>query len=426
MTPQLRESWTRACSLPAFRVASSELFGWRHERLAAVITDEQTARTRVHSRLLQEVGPSDTVTAERVAELIRDEFPLLPNARATVLADEVLADVHGLGPLEPVLSMPDVTDVLVNGPGPVWIEQGGRLRPLELDLDAPTIRHLVERVVAPLGLRADRSAPLVDARLPDGSRVHVVMPPLAVDGPYLTIRRFAARPVPLHRFCPAGVESLLGWAVEARMNVVVAGGTGSGKTTLLNALAGRIGHDERIVTVEDAAELRLAQPHVVRLESRPANAEGSGEIKTRELVRNALRMRPDRIVVGEVRGAEALDMLQAMNTGHDGSLSTIHANGPTDALRRLETLVLMADVDLPLTAVREQVRAAVDLVVQLRRGPDGERMICEVAEVPMPGAAELGSSTRALAGPDGAWRSPLRPVRSPYAGAPPSFEKLAS
>ena len=372
-------------------------------------------RSRVHTRLLAEVGPADSVTPERVVEVVRDEFPLLSAARAEALKEEVLADVHGLGPLEPVLSMPDVTDILVNGPGPVWVEQGGRVRALDLQLDTETIRHLVERVVAPLGLRADRSAPLVDARLPDGSRVHVVMPPLAVDGPYLTIRRFSARPVPLHRFCSADVESLLCWAVEARMNVVVAGGTGSGKTTLLNALAGRIAPEERVVTVEDAAELRLAQPHVVRLEARPANAEGSGEVKIRELVRSALRMRPDRIVVGEVRGPEALDMLQAMNTGHDGSLSTVHANGPTDALRRLETLVLMADVDLPLPAVREQVRAAVDLIVQLRRSPSGERVICEVAEVPMPGTTDAGNATRSVAGADGVWRTLTRPTRSPFA-----------
>ena len=379
-------------------------------------------RSRVHSRLLAELNPSETVTAERVAEVIREEFPLLSNARAADLTEEVMADVHGLGPLEPVLATPDVTDVLVNGPGPVWIEQGGRVRALDLHLDAETIRHLVERVVAPLGLRADRSAPLVDARLPDGSRVHVVMPPLAVDGPYLTIRRFSARPVPLHRFCAPDVEALLGWAVEARLNIVVAGGTGSGKTTLLNALAGRISVDERVVTVEDAAELRLAQPHVVRLESRAANAEGSGEIKIRELVRSALRMRPDRIVVGEVRGPEALDMLQAMNTGHDGSLSTIHANGPTDALRRLETLVLMADVDLPLAAVREQVRAAVDLIVQLRREPGGERIICEVAEVPLPGEGGVANATRSIAGTDGVWRVPGRPTRSPF--APPLPERI--
>ena len=379
-------------------------------------------RARVHARLLAELAPAETVTTERVAELIREEFPLLSATRADALREEVMADVHGLGPLEPVLALPDVTDVLVNGPGPVWVEQGGRVRALDLHLDGDTIRHLVERVVSPLGLRADRSAPLVDARLPDGSRVHVVMPPLAVDGPYLTIRRFSARPVPLDRFCAPAVEQLLTWAIEARLNVVVAGGTGSGKTTLLNALAGRIGTHERVVTVEDAAELRLAQPHVVRLESRPANAEGAGEIKIRELVRSALRMRPDRIVVGEVRGPEALDMLQAMNTGHDGSLSTIHANGPTDALRRLETLVLMADVDLPLAAVREQVRAAVDLIVQLRRGPGGERVICEVAEVPMPGTAEAGTATRSIAGANGVWRALARPTRSPFAPPPPALE----
>jgi pilus assembly protein CpaF len=372
-------------------------------------------RARVHSRLLREVGPADTVTPEQVAAAVRQELPLLSVSAAAELVREVLDEVHGLGALEPVLDLPDVTDVLVNGPGPVWVEEGGRLRELDLSLDRASIEHLVERVVAPLGLRADRSAPLVDARLRDGSRVHVVMPPLAIDGPYLTIRRFSARPVPLFRFCPPGVQALLTWAVEARQNVLVAGGTGSGKTTLLNALAGRISTGERIVTVEDAAELRLAQPHVVRLESRPANAEGAGEVRPRELVRNALRMRPDRIVVGEVRGPEALDMLQAMNTGHDGSLSTIHANGPADALRRLETLVLMADVDLPLPAVREQVRAAVDLVVQLRRQPDGQRVVCEVAEVPLPGSGDSVITARTLAGPEGVWRAPSRPVRSPFA-----------
>lgn len=374
----------------------------------------------MHARLLAEVGPDQPVTAELVAEAVRAELPLLTVARAAELAREVHDEIHGLGPLEPVLAADGVTDVLVNGPGRIWVEQDGRIRRLDVDLDRRAIEHLVERVVSPLGLRADRSAPLVDARLADGSRVHVVMPPLAVDGPYLTIRRFSARPIPLASFCPPGIEALLSWAVEARQNVLVAGGTGSGKTTLLNALAGRIAAAERIVTVEDAAELRLAQPHVVRLESRPPNAEGAGEVKPRELVRNALRMRPDRIVVGEVRGPEALDMLQAMNTGHDGSLSTIHANGPADALRRLETLVLMADVDLPLAAVREQVRAAVDLVVQLRRGPKGERLICEVAEVPLPGAGGATATARTLAGPEGAWRMPSRPVRSPFAPPAPS------
>ena len=385
-----------------------------------------TERSRVHARLLAEVGPDVEVTAELVAAATREELPLLTVQRAAEVVEEVLADVHGLGPLEPVLGLPDLTDVLVNGPGPVWVEQAGQIRRLDLVLDRAAIEHIVERVVAPLGLRADRSSPLVDARLPDGSRVHVVMPPLAVDGPYLTIRRFAARPIPLSRFCPPGVEDLLEWAVRARQNVLVAGGTGSGKTTLLNALAGRIGAAERIVTVEDAAELRLAQPHVVRLESRPANAEGAGEVKPRELVRNALRMRPDRIVVGEVRGAEALDMLQAMNTGHDGSLSTIHANGPADALRRLETLVLMADVDLPLAAVRERVRAAVDLIVQLRRGEAGERTVSEVAEVPLPGDGSTATA-RTLAGTEGLWREPTRPVRgvgvAGFAQRPPTRER---
>ena len=244
------------------------------------------------------------------------------------------ARVEGLGPLEPLLADPTVTEVMVNGPGPVWIERDGRLERVDVALDNATIGLLIERVVGPLGLRVDRASPLVDARLADGSRVNVVVPPLAIDGPCVTIRRFGTRRITLDEVCPPGVAALLAWAVRARCNVVVSGGTGAGKTTLLNALAAAIPAGERVVTIEDAAELRLPGDHVVRLESRPPNAEGAGAVDIRELVRNALRMRPDRIVVGEVRGPEALDMLQAMNTGHEGSLSTCHANGPADALRR--------------------------------------------------------------------------------------------
>jgi len=337
-----------------------------------------------------------------------------------------MAQVAGLGPLEPLLADGEVTEVMVNGPGRVWVERGGVLEQVPTDLDAEAIEHLIEKVVAPLGLRVDRSSPLVDARLPDGSRVNAVVPPLAVDGPYLTIRRFAARPIPLSAFAPATVVALLAWAVRARLNVLVSGGTGAGKTTLLNALGTCIPRHERVVTVEDAAELRLPGDHVVRLEARPANAEGVGEVRVRDLVRNALRMRPDRILVGEVRGPEALDMLQALNTGHEGSLSTCHANTPDDALRRLETMVLMGDVGLPLSAVQTQLESALDLVVQVARGADGARRIVAVAEVidgaatgPRPGSRRAPSRGRTLTVADagGVRRLPSRQPRFPGAAA---------
>jgi pilus assembly protein CpaF len=361
---------------------------------------------------------------------VRAEAPLLGPGALAQAVDQVLAAVRGLGPLEPLLADPDVTEVMVNGPGRVWVERGGRLERVALDLDEPAIAHLVEKVVGPLGLRVDRASPLVDARLPDGSRVNVVVPPLALDGPCVTIRRFRVRALPLADVCPPGVAPLLAWAVRARSNVLVAGGTGAGKTTLLNSLAAEIPAGERVVTIEDAAELSLPGEHVVRLEARPPNAEGAGEVRVRELVRNALRMRPDRIVVGECRGAEALDMLQAMNTGHEGSLSTCHANGPADALRRLETMVLMGDTALPLAAVREQVASAVDLVVQVARRPDGSRGVVEVAEVcsgdggggPDDGGPDDGGRavrTRVLADRAGVRAAPRRPARVPDAGPPP-------
>jgi pilus assembly protein CpaF len=368
--------------------------------------------TRVRSRLLS--APGEEPLEERVSALVRDEAPLLAPAAHSSAVAAVVADVAGLGPLEPLLADPGVTEVMVNGPGPVWVERAGALERTEVVLAGPTIEHLIEKVVAPLGLRVDRSSPLVDARLPDGSRVNAVVPPLSVDGPCLTIRRFGARAIPLRDFCPRGVESLLNWAVGARLNVLVSGGTGAGKTTLLNALAGAIADEERVVTVEDAVELRLPGSHVVRLEARPANAEGAGAVRLRDLVRNALRMRPDRIVVGEVRGPEALDMLQAMNTGHEGSLSTCHANSPPDALRRLETMVLMGDVALPLAAVREQVRSALDLVVQVARRPGGRRAIVAVDEV-LDGEGPV--RTHALADSRGLRELPVRAPRDP--GAPP-------
>jgi pilus assembly protein CpaF len=343
-------------------------------------------KQRVHRRLVSE-GVDDSsgdVDALRrtLGDLLRDEQPLLAAPRFDALVEELTHEVTGLGPLEPLLADPTVTEVMVNGPGRAYVERAGRLEPVVLDLDAEAIVHLVERVVAPLGLRLDRSSPMVDARLVDGSRLHAVIPPLAVDGPCVTIRRFGARAVTLEEFGIDGVAArFLRWTVEAGWNLLVAGATSAGKTTLLNALSQAIPHAERVVTIEETAELRLAQPHVVRLEARPPNAEGAGGVTVRQLVRAALRMRPDRLVVGEVRAGEALDMLQALNTGHDGSMSTIHANGPTDALARLETLVLLADSGLPLPAVRAQVASSIDAVVFVARGREGLRRVEAIAEV---------------------------------------------
>jgi pilus assembly protein CpaF len=339
--------------------------------------------------------------------------PLLTNAVVESVVERVRARVDGLGPLEPLLGDHAVDEVMVNGGGEVWIERHGRLECTPLVIDEAVTLALIERIVAPLGLHVDRSSPLVDARLPDGSRVNAVVRPLAVDGPCLTIRRFGARRIGLAEFASPGTAALLGWAVRARANLVVCGGAGAGKTTLLNAVAAEIPDHERVVTIEDAAELRLPGRHVVRLEARPASTEGTGEVRVRDLVRNALRMRPDRIVVGEVRAGEALDMLQAMNTGHEGSLSTCHANSPDDALRRLETLVLMGDVALPLAAVREQIRAALDLVVQIARRPDGSRRVVAVAEIDSAGAAGDTVAARSLTDPDG--RLAAVPRRSPRA-----------
>jgi pilus assembly protein CpaF len=332
----------------------------------------------------------------------------------------VQARVDGLGPLEPLLADPAVDEVMLNGGGEVWVERHGRLHCTDVQVDEATALALIERIVAPLGLHIDRASPLVDARLPDGSRVNAVVRPLAVDGPCLTIRRFGARAIELREVSSPGTAAMLAWAVQARSNVVVCGGAGAGKTTLLNALAAEIGDRDRVVTIEDAAELRLPGRHVVRLEARPASAEGAGEVRVRDLVRNALRMRPDRIVVGEVRAGEALDMLQAMNTGHEGSLSTCHANSPADALRRLETLVLMGDVALPLAAVREQIRSALDLVVQIARRPDGGRRVVAVAEVVPEGDGSEPIAARALTDTDGRLCSmPRRPIRAAEVAPPP-------
>ncbi|CAN5827250.1 hypothetical protein BH23ACT2_BH23ACT2_22160 [soil metagenome] len=368
---------------------------------------------------------TDVPPAGDIAERVRRADPLLSGASVAGAVSRILARVSGLGPLEAVLADPAITDVLINGPGPVWVERAGRLEPTEVSLDRATIDLLVERIVAPLGRRVDPTSPVVDGRLADGSRVHVVVPPLAVDGPCVTIRRFGARRIRLDEVAAKGVAELLDWAVRARANIVVLGGTGSGKTTLLNALAAAIAGSERIITVEDAAELQLPSEHVVRLETRPGSVEGVAPVTCRDLVRNALRMRPDRLIVGEVRDGTALDMVQAMNTGHDGSLSTIHANSCEDALRRLETLVLLAGVGLPLDAVRDHLAAAIDLLVHIARGADGLRWVVEVAEVNPPGldgASAPGARRRArpVADGHGLHTLPVRCGRDPGVGRPSS------
>ena len=373
---------------------------------------------RVHRQLLAETGAvSGPPGRARITELVREADPLLGRDQVDATVARVQARVAGLGPLDPLLADPAVTDVMVNGPGPVWVERAGRLERTAVAVDRPTIELLIERIVAPLGRRADPTSPVVDGRLPDGSRAHVVVPPLSVDGPCITIRRFLTRAIDLSQVAGASVVRLLEGAVRSRANTIVVGGTGSGKTTLLNALARAIPPGERVITVEDAAELRLASDHVVRLETRPRSVEGVAEVSCRDLVRSALRMRPVRLVVGEVRGGEALDMVQAMNTGHDGSLSTLHANGCHDGMRRLETLVLLAGVGLPLDAVRDHLAAAVDLLVHIARSPSGERRVVEVAEVvPLHERGGRWNITRTLADHERVLRAPTR-LRSSAAAA---------
>jgi pilus assembly protein CpaF len=347
-------------------------------------------RARLIERRRTEAAAGRAPAAElpvEVRRLVEEEAALLGAEDRVAVEARIVRDTVGLGPLEDLLADSAVEEVMVNGPSSVYVERGGRIEPAGVRFgDEEELRNAIERILAPLGRRIDELSPMVDARLADGSRVNVVIPPLAIDGPALSIRRFGAqRPGP-RELVELGTLTgdqckLLGEAVARRRSVLISGGTGSGKTTLLNALSSFIAGGERVVTIEDAAELRLQQPHVVRLESRPASVEGRGEVTVRDLLRNALRMRPDRIVIGEVRGAEALDLLTALNTGHDGALSTVHANSPVDALGRLETLALMAGVGLPHGAIAEQVQRGIDLVVHLERGPDGARRVVDIAEV---------------------------------------------
>jgi pilus assembly protein CpaF len=370
------------------------------ERLAKTERPDKLTEVqgRVQDKLVESLGPKlyDVSVSEkdlqemvhrRVRELLEEEEgPLSVRDKLTVM-QQIGDSVLGLGPIEPFVRDPEVTEIMVNDGQTVFVERGGKLYETGVRFyDENQLRRTIDKIVAKVGRRVDESSPYVDARLPDGSRVNAIIPPLAIDGPALTIRKFAADPytdedlVSFGTMSPQVVEFLQA-SVQGRMNILVSGGTGAGKTTTLNVLSSFLPDDERIITIEDAAELRLQQPHIVRLESRPPNIEGRGEVTVRDLVRNALRMRPDRIVVGEVRGGEALDMLQAMNTGHDGSISTIHCNSPRDALSRLETMTLMAGMDLGIRAIREQIAAALNLIVHQARLKDGTRRLTHVTEI---------------------------------------------
>lgn len=335
-------------------------------------------RERVLARFQQADGEVDEAL---LPQLLADEAPLLGQLEFIRTLDELKAHVSGLGRIEPLTKDKSVSDILINGDGTVWVEARGRLMRTEISLQRHEVLTIVERVLGPLGKTVDRSHPIADARLADGSRISVVLDPLAVDGPAVSIRRFAAEVIDLGAFCPPAVQELLVRAVECRANILIYGGTGSGKTTLLNSLCTALPHHHRVITIEDAAELRLPHPHVVRLEARTANAEGAGEHTIRDLIRAALRMRPDRLIVGEIRGAEAVDMIWAMSSGHEGSLSTIHANTTLDALLRVETFALLAHGQLPLEVIRCQVASAVDLAIGIARNAHGERSIVRVDEI---------------------------------------------
>jgi pilus assembly protein CpaF len=357
----------------------------------------QELKSRIHRRLLDRLDlsnlariPQEALEAEigrAVGGLVQSESMPLNRSERERLISEVLHETLGLGPLEPLLDDPHLSDILVNGPNQVYVERFGKLELTDVAFkDNAHLMQIIDRIVSKVGRRVDESSPMVDARLPDGSRVNAIIPPVSLTGPVLSIRRFGKDPLQmknlldLQSLTPAMADVLMG-AVRARLNVLVSGGTGAGKTTLLNILSGAIPASERIITIEDSAELQLHQAHIVRLETRPESIEGTGVVTPRDLVRNALRMRPDRIVVGEVRGGEVIDMLQAMNTGHDGSLSTVHANSPRDALMRLETMVLMAGIGIPERALREWICSALDLIVQLTRMSDGTRKIIAVSEI---------------------------------------------
>jgi pilus assembly protein CpaF len=362
---------------------------------SAHASDLVQVKTRIQRQLIAELGPEANLNTSEgrhqvemlLNELVEAEGLTLPRVERTRLLEAVIADVLAYGPIEPLLRDPSVSEIMINGPRQVWVERRGVLIHTDVRFeDDDHVRRIIDRIIAPLGRRCDEASPMVDARLPDGSRVNAIIPPLSLVGPVVTIRKFSRDLLTMENLIRLGsvtpeVASFLSACVTGRLNIIVSGGTGSGKTTLLNILSAYIPRTERIITIEDAAELQLRQEHVITLEKRPASIEGRGEITIRDLVINALRMRPDRLIVGEVRGPEALDMLQAMNTGHDGSMTTLHSNSPRDTLARLETTVLMAGFDLPHRAIREQIASAVDLIVHQERMPDGARKVTRVAEV---------------------------------------------
>jgi pilus assembly protein CpaF len=368
----------------------------RRAPVAPVRDTFQDLKSRIHNKLIAELDPTIDVTKtdevrqtieEMYDALLTQENLILGRADRQRLLEQIVAEILGYGPIEPLLGDDSITEIMVNGPHAVYIERAGRVEAVDLKFeDDDHVLRIIDRIVSPLGRRIDESQPYVDARLPDGSRVNAVIPPLSLIGPVLTIRKFARIPitaqtlVDLSTITPEALEFMKA-CVQAKLNIVISGGTGSGKTTTLNVLSAFIPNDERIITIEPAAELQLQQDHVVTLETRPPNVEGRGEITMQQLVINSLRMRPDRIIVGECRGAEALDMLQAMNTGHDGSMTTAHSNSPRDTLARLETMVLMAGMDLPLRAIREQVSSALNLVMHQERMRDGTRKIVKITEV---------------------------------------------
>ncbi len=354
-------------------------------------------KRRIHSKLvdkldLSRVGDMQGDKLRREIRLVVEhlcdaEETLLNRQEREKIVDEVLDETFGLGPLELILKDPGVSDILINGPKNIYVEKGGQMQKTDVEFrDGKHLLQIIDRIVSKVGRRVDETCPMVDARLEDGSRVNAIIPPLALDGAAVSIRRFGSNPLKLEdllnykAFTPEMVMLLEG-CIKARLNMIIAGGTGSGKTTLLNTLSSFIGHEDRIVTIEDAAELQLQQDHVVRLETRPANIEGNGAVTATDLVKNALRMRPERIIIGECRGGETLDMLQAMNTGHDGSLTTIHANTPRDAIARLETLVMMAGFELPVKAIRQQISGAVDVLIQANRLQGGPRRVTAITEV---------------------------------------------
>lgn len=365
-------------------------------------TAYQSVKKTVHRRLVEEMSPQeqmvlsavhqDAAQVEQVignyVEKVLEENPFaVPVSERSKIVSDLKDEMLGLGPIEVLLKDPTVTEVMVNGPKKIFVERMGRLQLTDIQFhDDSHVMNIIERILSPIGRHIDESVPLVDARLEDGSRVNIIIPPLSLVGPCITIRKFATKALSVDNLITFGtldrkMADFIKACIQARINILVSGGTGSGKTTTLNVLSSFIPENERIVTIEDAAELKLQQEHVVTLESRPANIEGNGEITIRDLVKNALRMRPDRIIVGEVRGGEALDMLQAMNTGHDGSLTTAHANNPRDALSRLETMVLMAGFEMPIRAIREQVSSAIELILQQSRLKDGSRKITYITEV---------------------------------------------